>query len=369
MIIKDETLDSVRKLHYLLSSLSDSAAKVLGRTKFEITNFEVAWEKLVRRFDNVNVRLFSHLENFMNCPSLRRRSASEMNRILDTANETVQGLRDLNCPFEHYDVWFIHIIVKKLDLQTQESSNIHNEEKEGMPKFKDLITFLQNRAHSLIQTSVEQDDKSGKRDFDRKKNTNSHATTLEKSKYVCPQYKSPHSLADCNTFKKLNVIQRRDFVKLNQLCFNCMLGKHPSKFCRNRSRCSVCNSKHHLLLHSDNGNTIQTRNANFAQEKSSNMKSNNSNLREINDTSQPTETLHAGATFNSGTLLATAKIRLQANGRSILARAFIDPGSECSFVTSAVTRALNLKLNGSNAHITGVGCEVITKSLGRVFVN
>ena len=298
MIIHDETLDSVRKLHYLLSSLTDTAAKVLGRTKFEVTSFEVAWEKLVRRFDNVNVRLFSHLENFIGCPIIQKRSASEINRILDVADETMQGLKDLHCPVDQYDVWFVHIIVKKLDSKTQESWNIHNEEMETMPNYKDLVKFLQNRAHSLIQTSVEQDEKSGKKSFGKEirdfycKKNNVHATTLEKSKYECPQCKNAHSLAECNVFKKLNALQRRDFVKKNQLCFNCMLGRHPSKFCRNRSRCTVCNSKHHSLLHSDASN-FQSRVTSCSQERSSDSESVASGSQQIDNGSQPVLGSHA----------------------------------------------------------------------------
>lgn len=82
----------------------------------------------------------------------------EINGILDLADETYQSLRDLNCPVNHYDVWFVHIIVKKFYEQTQESWNIHNEENDTMPTYRKLVRFLEHKAHSVDQTN-KQDDK------------------------------------------------------------------------------------------------------------------------------------------------------------------------------------------------------------------
>ncbi|XP_063386208.1 uncharacterized protein LOC134672238 [Cydia fagiglandana] len=70
------------------------------------------------------------------------------------------------------------------------------------------------------------------------------------NKIVCVKCKADHKLTECTDFKNLPIDERWDLVKLNRLCFKCILKTHSSRYCRAK-RCNKCSYSHHELLHKD----------------------------------------------------------------------------------------------------------------------
>ena len=121
-IIKDKPhLSDVMKLQHLINCVEDPAARRLKGIKIVGSNLEVAWDKLVRRYDNPKLRLSSHLENLINVAPVKRKCVQEINRLIDTAEEALQGLRDLDCPVEEWDSFIIHCVARKLNAETRET--------------------------------------------------------------------------------------------------------------------------------------------------------------------------------------------------------------------------------------------------------
>ena len=67
---------------------------------------------------------------------------------------------------------------------------------------------------------------------------------------------------DCVKFKQKTATERKNFVKEQKLCFNCLSKAHMLKECQSEFRCRVdgCRQKHHTLLHKEpldnqNGNS------------------------------------------------------------------------------------------------------------------
>ena len=52
-----------------------------------------------------------------------------------------------------------------------------------------------------------------------------------------------HKTIDCYEFLKMDVKERRVFVKAHGLCFYC-LGKHLAKYCPEKQPCSICQHGH-----------------------------------------------------------------------------------------------------------------------------
>ncbi|GFU08902.1 integrase catalytic domain-containing protein [Trichonephila clavipes] len=67
----------------------------------------------------------------------------------------------------------------------------------------------------------------------------------------CPLCNAEHTLSRCDTFLKLSVQGRSDFVKTN-VCFNCLTQFHSGKTCKSKFRCKKCKKPHHSLLHIEN---------------------------------------------------------------------------------------------------------------------
>ena len=58
-------------------------------------------------------------------------------------------------------------------------------------------------------------------------------------------------LGICDHFKTMSITDRYQLVHKLKLCYNCLKGKHVSRYCRKQQACTVpdCKQKHHGLLH------------------------------------------------------------------------------------------------------------------------
>ena len=82
------------------------------------------------------------------------------------------------------------------------------------------------------------------------------------SKYCIIHNSSTHELAECMNFKRMNHVQRLDFIRKNRMCFSCLSLGHFSAQCRNRKVCNIrdnngnlCNKNHHPIMHEPQLNT------------------------------------------------------------------------------------------------------------------
>ncbi|KAL7290925.1 hypothetical protein TKK_0015652 [Trichogramma kaykai] len=152
LIISQQSMPQVTKLQHLLSSLqSDAEHRVKGLLIID-SNFNVAWDRLVRRYDNLSIRLSTHLEALITLPSVRNRNARNLASLIDKAEESVQALRDLRCFEEEKSHFIVHCLLRKLDISTKEAWNVLREGKDDFPFYKDLLCFLEQRLQTLEQT-------------------------------------------------------------------------------------------------------------------------------------------------------------------------------------------------------------------------
>ncbi|XP_075169248.1 uncharacterized protein LOC142241354 [Haematobia irritans] len=63
-----------------------------------------------------------------------------------------------------------------------------------------------------------------------------------------------HTLKDCSAFYNMDVLKRRQEVKIKGFCFKCLCSSHTREWCRSRKTCMVCNNNHHTMLHVDDHN-------------------------------------------------------------------------------------------------------------------
>uniref|UniRef100_A0A182RZA7 CCHC-type domain-containing protein n=1 Tax=Anopheles funestus TaxID=62324 RepID=A0A182RZA7_ANOFN len=49
---------------------------------------------------------------------------------------------------------------------------------------------------------------------------------------------------------------KKDFVKSNKLCWNCLGKGHLSRFCKSKRNCGTCGKKHHTLLHESEATSV-----------------------------------------------------------------------------------------------------------------
>lgn len=57
-----------------------------------------------------------------------------------------------------------------------------------------------------------------------------------------------HFLHRCEKFGKASVAAKKDFLRSEKRCWNCLAPGHQSSKCSRSGRCSKCQGKHHTLI-------------------------------------------------------------------------------------------------------------------------
>ena len=69
------------------------------------------------------------------------------------------------------------------------------------------------------------------------------------TRYPCKLCNEHHYLYSCSQFEQLTVPQRKEHIRLNPVCHNCLKPGHATADCRSDYKCRVCNGKHNTLIH------------------------------------------------------------------------------------------------------------------------
>ena len=133
----------------MIGSLTGEAANRLENTKVTANNYDGAWKTLERRHDNKRVLLTAHMNNIISCKSADRKSVDEINRIVDVMEESRRAFRNLSCPVAHWDAWFVHHMVYKIDAVTRAEWEKSLGDSTDFAKFDDLVKFLENQTREL----------------------------------------------------------------------------------------------------------------------------------------------------------------------------------------------------------------------------
>lgn len=148
---------------------------------------------------------------------------------------------------------------------------------------------------------------------------------------MCPVCQCNHRLnsKNCSKWKGMDVSARWSFARANRLCFRCISSGHPGNSCPVKDQCGIdgCEKTHHVDLHS----TLVT----------------------------SKDEVDTGAGFGEEGRRPRAKIALRTvtvklvgkNGKHILATAFIDSGSNTSYVREDVAMALGCDIREGDLSI------------------
>ncbi|XP_011883907.1 PREDICTED: uncharacterized protein LOC105571049 [Vollenhovia emeryi] len=243
-------LAPVQKLQYLKSSLSGEAAAAVLNVEMTDRGFDLAWTELKERYDNRRVLLATHMRNFLNEPSSAKPSSADLKRLSSFVLQARRSFESLERPIAHWDDWFVHVVVEKMDPSSRLFWEASLQTTTDFPTLAQLQDFLQTRIRALEAASVKTVSPAVAPGRIEKKKVNAlTASTTGKSASRCGLCQGNHLFNYCSRFKALSVSQRRDHVKKQGACFNCLRLKHAVTDCPSSFRCSRCGEKHHALLH------------------------------------------------------------------------------------------------------------------------
>ncbi|KYQ58867.1 hypothetical protein ALC60_02127 [Trachymyrmex zeteki] len=149
IVMENNDLSAVEKLHYLKMSLTGEPAQHLKNIPITSENLKRSWEILVTRYDNKRVQIDAQLSALLAIRKLKTVSAAEIKRLLGDVKEALDALEALECPVKSWDHIIVFVIVRKLDVESLKEWEKTLGAKSTSPSFGELEQFLVGRVQTL----------------------------------------------------------------------------------------------------------------------------------------------------------------------------------------------------------------------------
>ncbi|XP_002741926.1 uncharacterized protein LOC100373242 [Saccoglossus kowalevskii] len=355
-IDSDDRLSEVQKLTYLKSFLTDEAKRTIDGLQTTQANYKIAFDLLKERYGQPKMIIDAHMRSLWALPAPNNDPTS-LRRFHDEVETTIRGLRVLHMNESSYGALLIPMLLDKLPITFQQQlARNHGDDDWTLTELTaamraEIRALSVGNKFSTLSCDDETDTKSTVAAF----YTNTHAKKPHKPRK--PAYKPPaerkcvycqemHNPTSC--VKVATPELRLQYVKTNQLCFNC-LGSHKANSCKSKYSCKICKKRHHTSLHRHNkqsndnssnnsGSETPPVSVNFthASQKLANRSDRYSGDRNITPSNPPNRVL-----------LKTATIPVSYRGKMVYATALFDEGADRSFVTHNLAQRLN-----ANVHFT-----------------
>ncbi|XP_036337479.1 uncharacterized protein LOC118747503 [Rhagoletis pomonella] len=283
----------------------------------------------------------------MSLSSVPSENAIGLRKISDGASEVIRGLEAVEQ--NERDHWLIHILLAKLDPESRKKW-IESSRTSIKPTVQEFLAFLDLRCEELELSQRKSSTSSTKPSAGGKLHASQSLVAVNNQQKCHSCNSAEHTLTKCPQFASLSIVERRSFVKIKSLCFNCLKRGHDAYKCKSSFRCKVCNRRHHTLVHQQSAEATSDNKSASAPTVpgavSLNSVAKTMNLSHIGGC--PSQYMHTS-------LLPTvvAEVR-NAKGNFVECRILIDSASELSYVTEKFIQHLGISRTPSRIVICGI---------------
>ncbi|XP_052755676.1 uncharacterized protein LOC128201782 [Galleria mellonella] len=277
LVHNSDEISDIQKFHYLKSSLKGSAELVIDSLEFSASNYVVAWELLLNRYNNSSLLVHNHVKALFTIQKLSKESPHALRKLTDIILRNLRALKILGEPTEYWDTLIIFIITSKLDETTEReweqfkcTTRKYINDNSSL-KVDDLLMFLRDRADMLetllVSHRVNSDVKTQNATSQQSSYYPSHKKSQHKvhcnvstnksqqgritsTKKSCLMCNADHPLYSCQTFLDTNLDAKLQFITANKLCENCLRPGHSVSMCK-FGPCRLCFKKHNTLIHNN----------------------------------------------------------------------------------------------------------------------
>lgn len=237
MVGDDLHLPEVQKMHYLKVTFTGEPAESIANISMKADNFERAWKSLLSPYDNNRILVNGHLTKLFNLPVMSSEGISELCSLLNDFIEAVGALASWKCPTDKWVDFLVYMLIQRLNTTTRKSWEDSLRASTTQPMYDTLHIFLAGKVTTRQQQQQ-----------NLQKGTLTHAYNAASKSRNCSFCSGQRMVTVCTNFRSKIVKERRDVVRENGLCFNC-LGKYYIKLCGSNKQC-------HTMLYSPIDNSL-----------------------------------------------------------------------------------------------------------------
>ncbi|XP_036346108.1 uncharacterized protein LOC118755377 [Rhagoletis pomonella] len=368
--ILNKRLTPIQKLYYLSQKTQGEAKEIVKKCDLTNYGFNIAWKNLCDRYENKRILVNTQLKILFNLQAVETECGSAIKRLQRDINNCISSLESHKIDISTWDPIITYLCSTKLPEETLSLWEQSVQNKTDISKWADMDQFLSSRFQTLESVSGLRGIKVSKisKGLSHKHSSEPPQKKLgtfqtSVSKFTCKMCQSnDRRLHMCQKFLNMSTSDRIAFIKTNNSWFNCLSFGHAVSKCTSSYNCANCHSRHHTLLHiqAAPGKTTTKENTanpvNNGASTSRQAQLRNQSSKGKGKAVRHVQTHHANS--SKGVLLGTARVNIHFNGTNFAARALIDSGSECSFITERLRRRINLPTKKMLAQVSGINNSV-----------
>ncbi|XP_073821302.1 uncharacterized protein [Musca autumnalis] len=343
IVHENHSISVIEKFNYLLNCLSGPALAVVEPFQVCEDNYEKALQRLQERYDNKVLIFLEHIDSLFNVPKMQKSDSVSLRHLIDTVSAVRGSLLSLGSEADVMNAILVHMVLSKVDNETKDNYD-EKQDFKSLPSWDLCYELLSRRCQFLgsHKKRIEFPEKvvANKPKPNNKFNRSAH--TFVNSNSNCSYCNSSeHNLSTCSSFANIVVSERFNFVKRNGHCINCLRKGHMVSKCSSNSRCRVCDSAHHTILHI------------FSSPDQPSSSNSNSNSPQPSTSGNPVSLV---ARSFKRAIIPTAQILMKDNcGNFQTVRALLDSCSELNFISEEAAKRLKLKFRPFSQEISGIG--------------
>ncbi|UYV77097.1 hypothetical protein LAZ67_14003262 [Cordylochernes scorpioides] len=369
----DIRLKDSDKFYYLLQSLSvdTEAYKIVSIYPLTEENYSKAIDALRRRYANPDLLLQVYVRELLKLviDSASGKKKISFHELYYRIQSYLGSLKSLNLESASPDTWLYPLVESCLSdellLAWQRISQFVKLDVEHQTRLDQLMDFLEREI--LIQQNIqlakggfqsaEISDQERRKGFYKKKNDIPTVTGLQQMELGgCIFCEKKHSSQNCFAAKKMSLEEKRKVIREKKVCFKCLKGRHLARYCRTKVRCYNCGSSHFLIMctRGDRNNKeaaqlgIEPELTNQNSERVKQRVSHRENSESFDATVKPNEDLKRhndcyNQVCQRNVALQTLMLNVIAPKGRKLVRAFLDSGSQHTYILKTTAEELGLK--------------------------
>ncbi|KAK3755685.1 hypothetical protein QZH41_008942, partial [Actinostola sp. cb2023] len=307
--------------------------KIVEKLGYTPAQYKTALEKLDLKFGGERRLLQRHLEAILETPEVLEGDLKELEIFSDRLTDIVAKLKDYGHRREIVGVSALYTAVQQKIpetlLVTYQQWAHDNGKEDG------LSTFVKWLAQQVVYRTTAEETKGGqkktsrerqyeKREYVRKRSS-FHSAVKEAPKCILCQ--GSHTITACKRWEQATTPDRWRIAKQKRLCYRCLGRGHDGRNCQSKGHCNVngCQGTHHFHLHYEK------------------LRVQPSQDEKATTASATTNAAAANLRPPGAVLLRTVPVTLiGGRGQRIKVNAFLDDGSDTSYLRSDVATALGL---------------------------